>query len=673
VITRILRQRGSLLLAAKLLLLSRLTHKTLSQHAEAPPLVDNLRDRLASLRVKLLLAIDKRFADPERQINKLVDDMCAFSLATSSTPSDVLQHFLKIRLRAIQWHLEQDEDIKSHAIKAMHLLLNTLRNSQTIFPKRLSDSLVRLKDLPLIRQADVQSVVELQLSTHARWLADELKNYTPWPRHDELQKPEADRILRAWAKGTQKAFVAGLQRALHNVVGFEDVLAVRQHLFQAWPWNDNRLPGLRSADVVDELREAFNDRLTAIIRAQVSDLSMVCKSARGFITSSILAKSELSLWDSSLITLDIGAGGHQFKNAILTSYNSIDSSSSPPIQSFDKWITGVKQIQADLKQMKDAHWDEDFGDDEDEMDSRRTLLSEDDPRALGDCLTAALNSESGTMLKDFHSLILDMNADADTGRQAITLLRVLREISKRAVVQDKLLADVSLSLTTSRDIIQPLHASIASATSIKSEVLLTKSLTRFSKNQFVIERALWEGKPPLPAQPSAMTFKFLKTVTAEMAELGADLWSEAAVTGLKKVLTDLVVSLVRNAVQAIADAVDSAPRTNGTKSHAEDDVSNGETNSEDTATGNGDHDEPTEGSSQNTQISKEKLTQLVMDLNYLDAALGSTKQGPSLLQRLIDQAVTGAGLGEAEQARLHKSATDYWKRTYLLFALLTPS
>lgn len=645
-----------MLLAAKLLLLSRLTHKTLSQRREAPPLVDNLRDRLASLRIKLLRAIDRRFADPERDVTQLVDDMCAFSLATSSTPSDVLQHFLKIRLRAEQWHLEQEEGVQDHVIKSMQLLLNTLSSTQAIFPKRLSDSLVRLKDSPLIKQADVNAVSELRLNIHAKWLADELQNYTPWPRHDELQKSEGDKMLKSWAKTAQKAFIAGLKTSLGKAHSFDDVLVIRQRLFETWPWTASRLPGLHSADVVDEVRDALNARLTALIQTSVAELKHVCELTRQALSNDLVLPSSSSLWDASLTDLDPGSGGQRFKSAILQNYHGIDTSKSAPLQAFDHWVEHVKEIRVQLKRMRDSHWDDDLGDEDDEMDSKQTLLGEDDPRTLDECLTQALQSSATTLANDFESITKDTAGEEP--QQALMLLRILRETTKRAALQDQSIADVTASLT-SDEIISPLHDSIAIFVSNRSIAGLGKALARLEKAPAAVGVMLWEGRPPLPAHPSAIAFKFLKTVTLEMAALGADIWSEAATDAVKTSITRLIAQKFDNTIDALLKAADLPVLTNGHKP-------NGNAGEE------GDAEEQSSNDcAEAEKISIEKLTQLAMDISYLSAAFATKyKQQPSPLLRSFDKTAAKAGLGPHEKARVQKSGLDHWKRTYLLFALL---
>ncbi|KIV99094.1 hypothetical protein, variant 1 [Verruconis gallopava] len=670
IITRVLRRKGSLLQAAKLLLLSRLIHKTLSQRPDAPPLVDHLKDRLSSLRVKLLRAIDKRFANPEQSVTRLVDDMCAYALAMSSTPSDVMQHFLNVRMRAIQWHLAQDSNTQTHVLKAMRLLLSTLQNSQLLFPKRLSEALLRLKDLPLVKQADVQSVTELRLDIHMRWLTDELRNYTPWPRHDELQKSEADRLIRGWAKSAQKAFVTGLAASLEEICNFDKILEIRQHLFEAWPWTDRRLPGLHSADVVDELREAFNERMAAIVQMQVKELNNVCKMIRGLLRNPGSVSLEEPLWSSSLTDMEVGVGGQYFKNAILSSYNGIQISTSPILVYFDEWISSINQIQADLKKMRDAHWEDDLGveEEDNEIDSRQTLLSKDDPRILGDCLSKALQNQAKSLSDDFRALLNEVLSETESTNNngtlgAVTLLRILREIFRRASVQDKILAEVTIPLI-STDLITPLHERLSRDMCTKVRGLLSKSLVRLENSPVLAGKALWEGKPPLPIQPSAMVFRLLKEVTGCMADLGADLWSEAAVRAVKNVLSAAIAEELKRTVLNLS----TEPKSQ---------VANGDTSRVDgqhdssSAEGGGNDSKVVE-QADGKELRRDKLTQLAMDLTYLNTALSTRSRANLALQELIELVMGRIQLADAEKARVKKSATECWKRTYLLFALLVP-
>jgi hypothetical protein len=162
-----MKREGSYLLIAKVLVIARLLHKALSQATNKPPIVDELWERLLSVRRKLLRRIDKRLSNTSGETASLVESMCAYALATSSTPTDVLHHFLKMRLDRMNSELKAGGDeLAKHGISALKLCIQTCLDTQTIFPRRLADALGKLKAHPLTQDPDVRGLYELNLDVH---------------------------------------------------------------------------------------------------------------------------------------------------------------------------------------------------------------------------------------------------------------------------------------------------------------------------------------------------------------------------------------------------------------------------------------------------------------------------------------------------------------------------
>lgn len=126
VMTRLMKREGSYLLIAKVLVISRLLHKALSQSAAKPPIVDQLWERLLSVRRKLLRRIDKRLSSSNGETATLVESMCAYALATSSTPTETLHHFHKMRLDRMNSDIRAGGDeLAKHGIDALKLCIQT--------------------------------------------------------------------------------------------------------------------------------------------------------------------------------------------------------------------------------------------------------------------------------------------------------------------------------------------------------------------------------------------------------------------------------------------------------------------------------------------------------------------------------------------------------------------
>lgn len=673
VMTRLLKKGGSSLLIAKVLVLSRLLHKALSQTAHKPPFVDNVRDQLGSLRRRLLSRIDKHLSSPTADTSTLVENMCAFSLATSSTPTDVLRHFHHVRMEAIVEAFEPHEKVQEHILNSLELCVRTLQDTQAIFPRRLADSLVKLKSRPLMQDPDIRAITELNLDIHERWIVDEARNYTPWPRHDELQRVDAEKLLKSWAKHAISAFLKGTKDVLSHVQDFKAVAELRRQLFETWLASGSGVPGLKSSGVLGDLREAMNSHLGSIVHVRAQGLHIIISEISKTLEnwSATDREIKMSLWDNSTTSMEISNGAESLKQAVLDKSHGRSDYVLRIVSMYQQWADSVLEAKSIIKEMREVRWDEDFGDgaedsdDEFGLDSKQALLSEDDPRSLEEKVQEAISEALLELQKNLKTLIARLTSDTQESSlpQAIFLLRVLREVSERIPrlgLKDTESASSSLPFASS--LVEPLHNTLATSISQSALDSLKRHLRKFSTSRRILSRTLWEGNPPLPVQPSPGTFKFLNTLSKDMGVRGSDLWAPGAVRTIKSVTGAEVCNLLKecaNSIQAEDEtSVVHDKQVNGIKQEGDEDNQQVED----------------ESTIDKREVKKEKLMQLLFDISYLQRCLSLSDHGSSSdehFDTLSEATYQAASLDEAGRVRLRKSATDYRKRTYLLFALLS--
>ena len=620
-------------------MLSRLTHKTLSQRAHSPPLIESLRNRLASLRRKLLHAIDKRLSNPDADIHMLVEEMCAFSLATSSTPTDVLRHFHHVRLEVITLSLDQRKVNHDDILKAMKLYLRTLRDSQFIFPKRLADALAKLRLQPLLQQKDVRSTAGLSLHLHERWISDELRNYTPWPRHDELQPNEAEKLLRAWARQALNAFLSGTKSVLersheihHNSWDLDKIMKLRKAIFEAWPWSAARLSGLDPSEVIDQLRQLFNIRLSQEANSCVSRIRQFA-----LLVSSLVERAQttantyqsVTLWSPTVLSTDYTNGAETFKHTILATYNGDDELVRECTKSYDAWLDTIACLRNAVKQMRDTRWDDDHDSEEEEeqeavesaLASKQRLLSREDPAHLATALESAVQVATHTFHQALHDMATKLlqtpSAPASHQYPTVFLLRLLRHIHHRN--------STAAYPPLPQALIRTLHRHVATAVAASPCAALASSLHKLGRKTALSERTLWEGEPKLPVQPGPGVFRMLRSLVAGMEGVGADVWAVGAVGELKRVVEEEVGRIVKGWVGGFA----------------------GE------------------------EREVEKVVQVLFDVLYLQRAVAGTGDlAGGGLEGVVGELVKLAGMDDVAVNRMRKSAAEYWKKSYLLFALL---
>jgi polyhydroxyalkanoate synthesis regulator phasin len=673
VMSRLMKKEGAYLLSAKILVISRLLHKALSQAKNKPPIVDQLWEKLLSMRRRLLRRIDKRLASTTGEAASLVESMCAFALATSSAPSDVLQHFHKVRLDKMASELKRrDEELAKHGISALKICIQTCLDTQTIFPRRLAEALTKLKAHPVIQDQDIRGLYELNLDVHDRWLGDEARNYTPWPRHDELQRPEAEKILHRWSKDAIVAFLKGIKKALEGEGRLKEVANLRQELIETWILSGSRMAGVKATNVLDDLRDTMNEKLESIVRDRTRALQVVMSQLTTQLDDNFTSAkaTKLSLWSTTANSLDISNGAETFKSTILHTYQGRDQHVNGLTSAFDKWMNSVLEVKGIVKSMKEARWDDTFADDVDDDsdddlgDSKQTLLSDDDPRLLEEvtqeALAEALQSLGSTFAKMADSSVKGSNSDSI--HKAVFILRVVREIGdriSRLKLQDRSAALASpFTPKTLETLYRILAANVASPTTQGYSASLS-SASKITSNNHI----LWEGNPPLPGQPSPSVFRFLRDLNTSMAALGSDLWAPACVAVLKGRVADEVLKIIEEHVSLNkADTItsDSTTKTNEDDENASDTAVNGDSDSKEIP--------PTISNA--PELHERRLKQLVFDTLYIQRFMATPDDGKDKLVEWMQRADVSDILDGAAMTRLKKNASDYARKTYLLFALL---
>lgn len=722
VIIRLLKTHGSVLLAAKVLVVSRLLHKKISQREHPPRYLESLRNKLATIRRKLLPKIDRYLKSLESSESTLVEAMCAFSLATSSSSADVLRHFHHVRQSAVS-ELGQREDDDQRISKSLQLVVKTLRDCQTIIPAQLARALETLKTTPLMEGLDVRSLRELNLDLHQRWLGDDINDFTPYVRHDDLQKSEANRLLEQWAKTAFSSFLGDLRKMVEKVENPAVIVQLRQELLELWLSNKRHSVGVGTFDILNGIRDAFNNRLKSLVYQQATNLSNVSASLDVLLENWNWELSDTcpSMWADSIISLDVGSGGKFLKDELSRRAYSRTEPVRTASTIYTTWLDDINSLERLITQLGESKWaDEldDMDDDDDTVEGLHNMLSEDDPHLLHKTFEDDLEDSFRMLCDRMNDYAKNLESDDGEGTSAqksAFLLRVWRDIANR-------LPSIYRDVPFESPFI-PLFQTQVSKTVLQKPIAhCDKRISKCLQDKQFQARILWEGDPQLPVLPSAWAFRFLHETVKSMTDFGVDIWTPQA--------TDIVKQQTRDALAPVVKILPELPRqVNGHGANGESQVDDDEESSQTPQEGaevdpqdldDGKDDEGTRaGGKENSEkemTTKNKLnlssahnangahlskpsgpseemirdikTQRLFDAVYLDYAL-SVKSKPTppddpnnemaMLPDSFDSAQSSI-LDDLQMEdvpqwnrnldRMRKDAGAYWKRTELLFALL---
>ncbi|KAK2628460.1 hypothetical protein QTJ16_001563 [Diplocarpon rosae] len=661
----------SLVLAAKVLVLSRLLAKSVGdmvtkRSQEDQYLVEGMKRKLGSLRRRLLRAIEKTFERiGEDGREGLIQALSAHSLATSSGAKDVIRHFLHIRGEAMALAFDKEDQNPDHpgVVRALELYTRTLLDVQALVPRRISEALVSLKSKSLLKDESIRTLEGLRLDVCEKWFGDEILFFTPYIRHDDLEGSQAVEMLHGWSKKASEVMLQGLAKTLDQLADFKTVVGLRTQILEIWIKEGGKAKGFDPFTLLNGLRKVINDRMVALVESRVSKLHLVGTEIEGTLSVWRPGTTDRqdSLWDESLLEMEISNGATLFKQGVLARTHGRSDAVSRVFRGYQAWRHLIDEVIVILEQLKKQRWDDDLEDIEDDLsvESRHNLLSTDDPKMLQEHLDTTLE-EAYRLLHDKISALLGTYEESEqVAQMSMYLLRIIRDI-RSELPKNTNLQGFGLPL------VSPLHQRLVSEVSAAPLRAYSETFTR----KRVPGRALWEGTPELPVQPSPGTFKLLHSLSLAMAKVGGDLWSPAAVRNLKQ---NLRAGIGQGWSEALVSGVGAWAKVNGA-TDGEELTNMVETNHVEESTHGDEAKEPKEEAPKDTiEVTKtsDVFIQSLFDVLLLQSALElpdpGAEDGLVTLGSTIEEKLE---LDAAARKRLRVSAKDYWKRTSLLFGLL---
>ncbi|RAL02726.1 uncharacterized protein BO80DRAFT_403400 [Aspergillus ibericus CBS 121593] len=662
-ISKLLRKRGSVLLVAKLMVVSRLLHKTLSQQTSVPPFVENLRNQLASLRRTLLRRLEKRLASAKSTADEIIEALAAYCLTTSSSSDDAIRYFHQVRLDGIGSQLEAVDPSGDNVLNSLRLYIRTLQISKILLSRRLSDVLGKLKARPLLTDPEIRYLDDLDLGVLGRWVTADVSNFTPWIKLSELSKSVAEKTIKQWSKPAFEKLVSGCRGALTNWPDFAKLLSLREKTLELWLCSRSSTPTHSSLQVLEGIRSVFNERLTDVLSEQAKALDIfgqgVASAASNWSEKDHAASQ--SLWAEDLISLDYSNGSSAFKQAVTDRLLGRDDDVSVVLEKYQAWLSSIEESRESIDALRQLRWSDalDEGEDEDLDIDIPSMLNDDDPRLLREALQKAIEQAFDALQS---SLITTFSTLGKPGQsaEAAFMLKTIRLVRRDLPIQF-IASDYALSQSVVPELQKILVREIVTRTGPWKSPAVSNG-----KSGKLPGRTLWEGDPEIPVQPSPSTFKFLRRLVRSMDQYGAGLWDVSTVQVLKSTVQKELSESVASAIETLKAPIP-APDKNASAAES----ANGSTPSQ-----NGEDGHPEKSELENTVPNdtgdvKDRIIQLYFDTIYLDDAFTIRDTDRSQLADVLGTLRGSLNTPAKATKNLEQAAHEYWKRTQLLFGLLT--
>ena len=690
-----------LVLATKLLIIARLLIKSFGDRTEdeaTRAALQTAEKNRVTLRRKLSRCVERvleRSGD-ESDRGDILKALAAYSLATNSGARDSLKHFLSVREKAMKLALEVDENKRDLTTKdvlaALNFYTKTLLDVQAVAPSNLCDVLGNLKKRPLLADVTLQKLEVLRLDIYERWCGEDVQEFTPFIRHDDLDGKQAKEMLTAWADAGREVLTTGLEKTLGTMSEFKNIVELRTEVLQLWIRDGTRARGFDPSQVLDKLRQAVNARLLSVIDTKVNKLHLVGSEVAATLSSwhEGTTDAQQPLWDDSTYDMEMSNGVAAFLQEVMTRMYGRNDVVSKAINCYGSWKHVIDDVEGVVEVLKKQRWDDDIDDyeEDDVIEARQEALSKEDPAALQERLNSTLEKAFKDLEMQLAALWKERQDGPNSGRMAMFFVRVLRDI-RSSLPKMESIKDFGLEMVPS------LHADVAREVSVASlDEFVGGPLAR----KTVVGRALWEGSPELPSSPTPGMFMFLRDLSKSMGDAGMDLWSPTAVKVIKGLVSGKICEAWKEALEALPET--SGESENGkkggvegegdeTKNNADADAGDkdeeeakGETKGGDEGdAGDKDEEEETKDEAAGGDESKDGdtasderrdlLVQWFYDISYFQCCF-APPDGSKAWQDLAETVYEKTGLDDdALKQRLVKGSQEYWKKTSLLFGLLS--
>ncbi|KAI9167475.1 Conserved oligomeric Golgi complex subunit 1 [Paramyrothecium foliicola] len=670
-----------LILATKVYVLSRLLVNSLgdkNSNEGARQAPESAKKTISTLRRRLLRGVDKVLekADEETERSEVLRALCAYSLATNSGAKDVLRHFLLVRGKAMAFAFDIEDSERERTtedvILGLKLYTKTILDVQALVPQKLSQSLNDLKRRPLLADTTIKGLEGLRLDIYGRRCSDDIQHFTPFIRHDDLDGKLAREMLMSWAEKGGAVLLDGLRKTLQHMADFKSIMELRTSVLRLWIRDGGRAKGFDPEEMQDDLREAINSRMLAVLDAKVSKLRLVGSEISATLEGWHAGTTDkhVGLWNEDGYDTALANGAAPFVQEVVARLYGHNDAVSKALNCYTSWYHVIDDVKDVVESLKKQRWDNDYEEieDEDTIEARQQLLSKDDPSMLQRKLDTALAKSFEELDEQIRTLWRAQSDTSNGSAIAMYLLRSLRDIRGQ-------LPALATVKNFGLQIVPELHEKVALHVSSDA---LEQFAAKVLSEKIVAGRPLWEGETPLPGQPSPVVFQFLRSLSLSMADAGLDLWSPAAIATLKKYISERLAVAWQEAMSSIKVASE----THESKEEGGDDVpvkaekeeENDEDDDDVVAEASEDTDaekQPLEQQANDGSITAEQSQDLhvqwLFDVSMLQCSLGSTKSAASSqLDSLADTLQGQSGLESNSRQRIVKSSSDFWQRTSLL-------
>ena len=207
----------------------------------------------------------------------------SYAFVTGSSPPEVLQHFLSIRLdsaKAALTILSADSRTILHVIRSIR---STISDVTTLFPYTFQTTIHELKSTNLLSHKDLRMNLQRRRANIELWINPDLRKFMIWTKSELLDSSKVEQLLNSWTSQVENLLEDNVGGLFIDIWDLEILCTLRGEiisLFSETEENSTPFEERMNIILVDELAK----QITELMRARVKKIHELESSAKELIS-----------------------------------------------------------------------------------------------------------------------------------------------------------------------------------------------------------------------------------------------------------------------------------------------------------------------------------------------------------------------------------------------------
>ena len=205
----------------------------------------------------------------------------SYALITGSSPAEVLQHFLTIRLASIKSSLTKTVDSRS-ILHVLHSIKSTVMIVNTLFPFTFQRAINELKSISLLNHQDLYVNLERRKGNSRLWIQADVKKFLIWTKSDLLDNTGVDQLVDKWMSDVYRLLTENVGILFSEIREPDSLCTLRTEIIQTFIDQDQATNPLEP--VCQVFLKEIASQLTRLMANRVGNLHRLETAAKALIT-----------------------------------------------------------------------------------------------------------------------------------------------------------------------------------------------------------------------------------------------------------------------------------------------------------------------------------------------------------------------------------------------------